>query len=242
MSDSYTVEYAFILPDGRREEFVLDIDPDTMMAMTLVDEYLPEWTKLEFNQCSHCPLNPAIDPYCPLARRLRGLVNRFQALVSHERLIVEIRNGSRFIREETSAQQGLGAFMGLLMATCGCPHMAFFKPMARHNLSSSSHVETIYRAASMYLVAQYFRHVDGKAADLELDGLLRIYENIHLVNKYIAQRLRSASEADALVNAIVILDGFAHMLPLSINQSLKHVRPMFTEFLQRLDDLEAGLL
>ena len=57
------------------------------------------------------------------------------------------------------------------MATSGCPHMDFFKPMARFHLPLANAEETVYRATSMYLLAQYFLQREGKEADMELEGL-----------------------------------------------------------------------
>lgn len=228
--NQYDVHYAFILPNGQREDFVLTIDEDTMLCNTIADEALPEWTELDFHQCPHCPLKSEEVPHCPLARRLRSLVSRFDAVVSFETVTVEVRTEERLVRQSTSAQRALGAFMGLLMSTSGCPHMAFFKPMARFHLSLANNLETVYRATSMYLLAQYFQQQKGNPADLHLDGLAKAYENIHIVNQNVAERLRHAVEADAIVNGLVLLDSFTMLLPLSIKKSLAHIEHLFQDF------------
>ncbi len=229
--NEYDVEYSFFVPGERTETFLLTIDPETMLANTMLeDQSLPEWSRLEFHQCSHCPLSSDEHSHCPLARRLRGLVDRFKAVVSHDRLMVQVRTAERLVRQNVSAQQAIGSFMGLLMATCDCPHMAFFRPMARFHLALANNEETIYRAASMFLLAQYFRHRRGEDVDLDMDGLIEIYHNVHIVNEHVAKRLRAGCTADALVNGLVLLDSFAHLLPLSTRQDLHHIEHLFRNY------------
>ena len=121
--------------------------------------------------------------------------------------------------------------MGLVIATSGCPHAAFFKPMARFHLPLASKVETIFRATSMYLLAQYFLKNAGKCADFELEGLSQIYANMQIINMAVAERLRAATKTDSSVNAIVILDCYAKSLPFAIEKSLEDVRYLFSPFL-----------
>jgi len=160
-----------------------------------------------------------------------GIVERFNDIISYDDVHVEVVSDDRFSSLDTTAQKAVGSFVGLAMATSGCPHTAFFKPMARFHLCFSNEAETVYRAASMYLLAQYFRRQDGHEADLDLAGLKDIYHNIHAVNVSISQRLREASETDAVVNGVVVLDMYSFLLPLSIEQSLDEVRHLFTRFL-----------
>jgi hypothetical protein len=104
--------------------------------------------------------------------------------------------------------------------------------MARFHLPLASREETVYRATSMYLLAQYFAYRDGRVPDLDLNGLAEIYRNLQIVNKAMAERLRSASEQDAAVNAIVILDVLAKALPDAILDSLTEVRHLFSSYLK----------
>ena len=120
--------------------------------------------------------------------------------------------------------------MGLVIATSGCPHAAFFKPMARFHLPLASKEETIFRATSMYLLAQYFLNQSGKSADLELKELSMIYDNMQVVNLAIAERLRAATITDSSINAIVILDNYAKSLPFAIEKSLQDIRYLFASY------------
>ena len=95
-------------------------------------------------------------------------------------------------------------------------------------LPLSTEEETIYRAASMYLLDQYFKVSEGKSADMTLSGLTEIYKELQVVNRSLAQRLREASDSDATVNAVVLLDLIAKSLPYSITDSLQDIRYLFS--------------
>jgi hypothetical protein len=86
--------------------------------------------------------------------------------------------------------------------------------------------------ASMYLMAQYLRALEGKAAGWSLDGLTKVYSEVGKVNRDFAQRLRAAAKKDANVNALVNLDCFATMVPLAADETLREIRPYFAAYLE----------
>jgi hypothetical protein len=120
--------------------------------------------------------------------------------------------------------------MGLIIATSGCPHTAFFRPMARFHLPLATEAETLYRAVSMYLLAQYFLKNEGRPADLDLAGLKNIYANVGIVNRAVADRIRNATKKDSAINALVLLDVFTMALPFAIEDSLQDLRYLFTPY------------
>ena len=226
-----TVRYYFTLPGGVREAFVVQFDADTLELVDDFPNVLPAWTKLDFHQCPNCFLTPDAHPHCPLAASLVDIVERFKGLISYSEIQVDVMTEERFITQDTTVQRGMSSLMGLLMATSGCSHMAFFKPMARFHLPFASTDETVYRATSMYLLAQYFLKKQGQHADLDLTGLRKIYYNIEVVNSAVAKRLRAATEADSAVNAIMLLDIFTKALPVVIEKSLDAIRYLFTSYI-----------
>jgi hypothetical protein len=147
--------------------------------------------------------------------------------LSYEKIHVNVTTEVRSISQDTTAEEGIGSLMGLVSATSGCPHTAFFKPLARFHLPFSGPAETICRVASMYLLGQYFRRKEGLDADLELSGLTKIYDDVQVVNASVAARLRSATEKDSMLNAIVLLDMYAKTLSNAIEQSLEEVHYLF---------------
>lgn len=230
-----TIKYYFTLPEGVREVFNLQFDTQTLELVGSMADTPPSWTKLDFHQCPNCPLTADTHPHCPLAARLVNIVRRFEGLVSYSEIQVDVMTAERFITQETTVQRGMSSLMGLVMATSGCPHMAFFKPMARFHLPFASAEETVYRATSMYLLAQYFLHREGRQADLDLTGLREIYNNIEVVNIAVAKRLRTATEADSAINAIILLDIYTKAIPVVIEESLEEIRYLFAPFFREAE-------
>lgn len=230
---TYTIEYKLVLPDRQKVSYPLQFDEQSIQLMNNIPGELPDWAKLNFQQCSHCPLASETNPYCPLAANLVNIIKHFDRLMSYDDLELEVITERRTISKTTTVQEALGAILGLVIPTSGCPHTSYFRPMARYHLPLASTDETIYRAASMYLLAQYFRKVAGKSAELDLDGLKTIYQNMQILNTAIAERLRAASKTDSSVNAVILLDMFALALPFAIEESLEELKPLFSRFLEK---------
>ena len=225
--ENVVIQYRFTLPDGSQEFFDLQIDAQNLELVGNIPEVLPSWTSLDFNQCPHCPLIVDTHPYCPFAANLVNIVRPFSLLLSYERVHVDVETEVRSISQDATAEEGIGSLMGLVSATSGCPHTAIFKPMARFHLPFSGQAETIFRVASMFLLGQYFRKKEGMDVDLELKGLRKAYDDVQVVNVSVAARLRSATEKDSMLNAIVLLDMYAKTLSHAIDQSLEEIRYLF---------------
>ncbi|NOR52185.1 MAG: hypothetical protein GQ470_06150 [Gammaproteobacteria bacterium] len=104
--------------------------------------------------------------------------------------------------------------------------------MARFHLPLASDEETLFRAAGMYLLAQYYLQKDGKGSELELNGLTDIYNNLHLINKMIAERIRSVAQSDSSVNAVILLDMFTNVMPFAIEDHMDEIRHLFEAYLR----------
>lgn len=195
-----------------------------------VPDVLPQWANLKYYQCPNCTLDAYIHSYCPLIAHLVNVVDRFKNILSYDEIDMDAVTEERRIYQRTTAHRGIISLMGLIIATSGCPHTVFFKPMARFHLPLASQDETICRAASMYVLPKYFLNKEGKQADLELEGLKEIYHNIQVVNSAVADRIRAATEADSSVNAIVILDMYAQAMSYIIGESLERIRYLFDSY------------
>ncbi len=226
-----TIEYLFHLPEKTKETFKLSIDAKKLELVPKVPDPLPEWAQLDFHRCPNCTLNAQKHTNCPLILNLVNIVNRFDGIISYDKITIEVKTEERSISQPTTAQRGISSLMGVLIAASGCPHSAYFRPMARFHLPLASKEETIYRASSMYLLAQYFQHRAGKRADIELTGLKKIYDDIQDVNIAIVQRLRAATETDSSVNAVILLDMYAKAIPFVIEDSLEEIRYLFEPYL-----------
>ena len=226
------IKYRFKFPDGTQEVFDLELDALNLELVVSIPESPPQWTDLDFHQCPNCPLDSSIHQKCPLMMHFIDIVDRFDHILSYDEIRLEVVMDERSVSSSITAQKGLSSLVGIVITASGCPHTKFFKPMLRFHLPLSSASETIYRAASMYLLAQYFIFKEAKKADFELHGLEEIYNNMHLINVAIAERLRVASKTDALVNAIILLDMFTGTIPSVIEDSLEELKYLFTSYLE----------
>lgn len=226
------IRYRFDMKDGRSEEFDVQLDPETLEIISPPADNLPDWTRLEFHQCPHCPFTSASHPRCPVAVSLVGVIGHFANVVSHNEIDLTVITNERQVSQKTTAQKGISSLVGLLLATSGCPHTGFLKPMARYHLPLASEDETYYRATGMYLLAQYFLRNEGKEADLELDGLKVIYRNLHKLNTMLAERIRSATRADSSVNAVVLLDMISNLMPFVLDEQLFRLRHLFKSYIE----------
>ncbi|MGM0594547.1 MAG: DUF6901 family protein [Pseudomonadota bacterium] len=224
-------QYRFRFEEGREEVFDIHLDGQRLEPLEAVPENPPEWTRLENHKCSHCPLDSLEVFFCPLALRLLPLVERMGEVTSIDNVDVTVKLDERLITRSATAQEGISALMGIITATSGCPHTVFFKPMARFHLPFANTEETFYRAASMYMLGQYYRWQAGKSVDLELEGLLAFYSRVATVNKGIADRLRAERREDGTVNAIVLLDMFVKSMPVLIEETLEELKPLFQPYI-----------
>lgn len=228
------VRYRFDFPDGSEEVILVELDGETVELRSPLPEEPPPWTELGFEQCPHCPLDPSESPHCPAAVALAPLVESFDHVMSHDRCRVEVVTAERTVVEEDVAiQKALGSLMGLVLAASACPYTSRLRPMARFHLPLASTDETIYRATSMYLLAQYF--VAGgevEEGDWEMEGLSSLYDDLRVVNRRLSERLASVVATDSSVNAVIGLDVFAAFLPMAIEGSLAQLRPYFEAWIE----------
>ncbi|MCL4216917.1 MAG: hypothetical protein KJ052_07935 [Candidatus Hydrogenedentes bacterium] len=218
---------------GRTVSISLELDRETLAHRHPLSGELPNWTRLEFFQCKGCPLTQETQAHCPAAVSLVDMVDEFRELLSYTQVETRVVTEQREYFRKTTVQRALSSLIGLSMATSGCPILAKFRPMARFHLPFSTREETMFRAAGAYLIAQYYLKKRGEPAELGFDGLRKLYGDIHTINMSLAERLRAAStpDADANVNALVILDLFTQDLPISFKEDLRDLEHLFEPFL-----------
>jgi hypothetical protein len=234
MPDTFTITYTFTLPDERTEAFQLTFDAHTIELINQKAVRPPHWTRLTVEQCSHCPFTPDTHPHCPVALNFIPVIKLFDELMSFEKITVEVISKERNVVQQTSAQEGISSLMGLLIAGSSCPLTHFFKPMARFHLPFANKEETMWRAAATYLLACYFTEQGLRLSDMNLKGLVKIYDDVARLNDALVARLRTATSRDSAVNALVHLDVFAKFLTPPLEDSLDQIRPIFEPFLADL--------
>jgi hypothetical protein len=227
-----TIEYRFKFGNGTETRFTLRLRKPNLRLVSEPRTPLPDWTRLTHCQCPNCPLNPAQHPHCPIAVNLVDVIECFKDRLSFEEADITVLTEAREYHRHAAVQSGVSSLMGLHMVTSGCPIMDKLRPMAQTHLPFATVEESMYRAVSMYLLAQYFRNGRGKTADWKLDELLKIYEDIRQVNQSFVKRILSINPLDASINALISLDCFASITAFSIvRDSLKGMEPLFQAYL-----------
>jgi Domain of unknown function (DUF6901) len=232
MADQLKITYGFRLGNNVEKKIDILLDRETLALVRENPETPPEWARLEFQQCSNCPLNTTIAKYCPVAANLSGLVREFRDVTGADRAIVTVFVKERAYVKECSMQEGLSPLLGIIMSTSGCPMMEPLKPMVRYHLPFASLDETVFRMISMFLVAQFLRGRSGKKPEWTLDGLTRIYGEVKTVNRDFGVRMRAAAKSDANIHALVNLNVFAVMVPIEAENTLHEITASFSSYLR----------
>ncbi len=224
----FRFNYQFKFPDGNIKNYEILLAPDTLSLIREDDDRSPaDWTLLECDQCTCCPLTSDVYPRCPIAVNIMELVDNFKDVFSYHDCTVMCETVERTYVKDTSVMEGLSAIFGVIMATSDCPVMEFLKPMARFHLPFSTIEETTVRTASMYLLAQYFRHKDQSGMTFDFSALEKHYAKVQLVNEGLLKRIKSVSSEDADKNAIITLHSLSQFLSMEIDYSLSGLESVF---------------
>ncbi len=232
--DAIRYNYRIKAPDQPDMVFSIYLDGSTFEQ--IIPDFMvtrpARWTRLSYCQCDNCTLDKHKHAYCPLALVTEPLVHELSHIQSTSTFSVEVSSGERSTHFEASAQDTFGSLIGLIIATSGCPHTLFLKPMARFHQPLAHIEETFYRVASMYRLAQYYRRNKGLEYDPGFTGLIAHYDAIRKVNIGIKQRLIDATREDATINAIGILDALAMLVSVSLEEELDRFDPVFEAYLR----------
>jgi len=224
---SSKIHYEFMFMDGEQWETEVNLavaEPDSSREM-------PDWTRLDYHQCAHCPLSTSEVRHCPYAVALLEPARVTSNRPSHEAVTVTVYAREREIRAHTTLQRAMGSLLGLIGPFSGCPLTAILRPMARYHLPFSSPEETLSRAFGMYLLGQYLRAEHGKSADWKMQELQDIYANLRQLNLGMSQRLRASQKEDAGVNSFVLLDLLAADVGYALERYEGDLDEAFREFL-----------
>ena len=214
-------------------DFTIDLVFDTKnFSLLNFNAAEKDWTRLAFHKCSHCPLDQKDFPFCPLANAIDDVISKIHHFLSYDEVHAQVEFKSRIISSDITMQRALSSLLGLIIPTSGCPHTKYFRPMSRYHQPFADTDEIIYRATTMFLLAQYFIHKKSGCIPTDFSRLEMIYNNIHIVNAQICKRLREFCENDSPLNAITILD----MLTVSIQSALKHDLDKFESYFSAFNE------
>jgi hypothetical protein len=214
------LSYQFEFEDRQIISCEFELDENTLEFQRKPGGTLPSWTRLTYEQCEDCPLNPEQHSHCPIAVNLYEIFEKFRNLVSHTQAHITITTNDRTYSRTDDVQRGLSSLLGVLMATSGCPVMDKLRPMVRTHLPFSSMKETLYRVISMYIMAQHFRERRGLPSEYSLSGLRDIYNKVGVVNHGLSRRMRHFYSSDANINAIVILNCMAEYTAITLEDDM----------------------
>jgi hypothetical protein len=220
--------YKFIFADKRESKFSIDLNRKDL-AHNLNSYPNVEWTNLEFNKCSNCPLKTEDTAKCPPALDVQQAMSEFHSVLSTEMIQTHVETENREYYKECDAQTALKALVGLVMATSSCPILKEMKGMAYYHLPFASLEETVYRSISSYLLKQYFKSQQGEVPDWKLDQLPVYYEQIQIVNDCFFERIKVASKADANLNVIVSFSSQSQLLSLAFDEYLEILKKQFMD-------------
>ena len=219
-------KYTFSFDSADPKVFEIALDASTLELIQDRDLPKPEWAKLIFFPCEHCPLAEHTE-YCPVAVNLSRIVTEFKDSVSHERTHVTVETPERTYVKDTTLQKGLSSIIGIYMVTSNCPVMDKLRPMVRFHLPFATPTETMFRTVSTYLTGQFLVMREGKKPDWELQHLVELYKSISAVNRGMSRRISNASIKDANVNAVIILHAFGDAVPYFIENGLAEIKHFF---------------
>lgn len=222
--------YLMRFEDGQKKSFSIRIDKASNNFIADATSQVPFWAEIDYERCSNCTLVKSACAVCPIASNLMPLLEFCSDLISFSSVDYKIITPERTMIGNTSMQRLLSSMLGLVIATSPCPHTEYLKPMARFHLPLASELETVFRTASTFLLGQYFRHQAGLPHTLELDKLTAIYDNLKIINRALAKRLRAASSQDASTNAIILLDVLSQSVTWSIEDGLDELRHLFQRY------------
>ncbi len=226
----YRIVYDFRCADGRDHRFEILLESETL-SLIRPDRAgaPPDWTRLDFEQCRCCPLDPATVAFCPVAVNISDIVDLFKDKVSSESCKIRCMVKERTYLKKTSLMEGISSVFGVVMATSRCPIMDFFRPMARFHLPFSTGDETTVRAVSMFLLRYYLR--SGGQGDFQsaVRDLEKRYARVRQVNEGLFARITHVGSEDADKNAIIMLHSLSQLLGMEIDQNLDSIAGYFCD-------------
>jgi hypothetical protein len=230
--ESVDISYRIKLSEDLVEVFDYELDGSTFEIISAVEiAEPPKWTELGFRQCSHCPLDANEHKHCPVALQLHDIVQRFHETRSIDEIELVVVTEQRTVTKVTALQNAISSLLGLVFPISGCPKTAGMKPLARFHVPMASEEETVFNVSGMFLLAQYFLNNKSKSGVFSFDGLISIYEDLHILNKAVASRLQAVTSSDSVKNAITLLDMYSSLVPMLLQDQLVEIRGFFGAYL-----------
>lgn len=235
--DKVQIRYQYRFPEGEEKECLVRLDGGTLILAPPPEEP-PPWALLECHRCPECRLDPE-RAYCPVAANLTAIVTEFGGRSSCDEVEVTVTTEQRVCSKNTHLWEGLSSLIGIIMACSGCPGLDPLRPLVRFHLPFASVEETAFRTLSLALLGSLLRKRNGRADDDPLEAVSGLYASVAGINQSFANRLRAAAERDAHVNALINLDVYAQLVPLTMEEFLDAITPSFGAWLREPENEDA---
>ncbi len=217
------IEYRVTLDDNHQFSYRIELDRAYPVEAV---QAAPAWTRLGHQQCSNCPLSKDTFSHCPAAVDLHRVIEDFQGLPAFKKASVWVRTPEREYTKLVSLEEALRSLLGVIMATSACPILGKLRPMAHNHLPFASNQEFTLRTVSLYLSRQYFNLREGRHADWELKGLVRMFQQLQLVNQAFWQRIHDTCEGDSNLKAFLTFFSMSSSMSYSLETQLQKIRPL----------------
>lgn len=222
VKDKIKFVYKYVFGDGTEKVIDVLVDKKTLSVLEPPTVSKPDWARMEYFKCPHCPLNEKEYEYCPLALNVQIILDEFGDKISYEKVNVFVETPSRNYQKDTSLQEGVSSLLGILMVTSGCPVMGKLKPLLYFLLPFASVDETEIRALSFYLLAQYIKLMKNETPDWEMNKLKQIYEDVRLLNYHVSRKIVDLAKNDASINSLIVLNNFAEFVTIVLGERTVH--------------------
>lgn len=218
-----TIKYIFEI-DEVVLEYEIDVNREYEKVNTRADA--PEWTQLQHEQCTNCPLSRIEHKYCPAAIDLQRVITDFESMPAIKEAVVKVETPERNYEKKVKLEEGLRSLMGLIMATCACPILAQLKPNANNHLPFATQEEFIVRSTAFFLLRQYFLYREGYRPDWELQGLIKLNQQLQTVNEALWRRINSACKNDSNLQALLSFVSMSSSVSFSLESQLQQIKTL----------------
>jgi len=220
--------YEFKIENGETYTFEIDtVNPGHDGRNLMPDA--SSWTALRFKQCENCPLKTDQCNHCPVALDIENVASKFSHLLSWERADIWVHTDDRSYFKNCDLQNGLRSMLGLMMALSSCPILSQLRPLATQHLPFASFQESVSRIAGNYLIRQFLQEKKGNEPDWQLTKLKAFYRDLATVNFSILERIKSACEEDANLNAISIFFSMSSVVNMALEEQLEEMNDSFID-------------
>ncbi len=218
MRDGWYRELILRFADGKEERFFIEMSRSGTFVLSDLQEPAA-WTRLDFHQCSCCPLSVDKVPYCPAAESLENTLMRFRSHFSYEKVEATAVDGAnrRTVLEGTLQEVG-SIFVQLAVFSSGCPIGKRLRPLLRDIRPFATNNE-LTRHLIMKMLLKNRGNIEKAKEDIHIQ-----LEPLHEVFNNLWRRLDTApSGGDAVQNSIVRMDAFTMNVSLQVDEVLEEL-------------------